>query len=276
MNTTLKPGTQLAERYRIVQKIGQGDFGIVYLAHDLQGDETDRQVAIKQMPMQMIVDCERQADIRENLVHRNIPRISDYFSFEDHSFLVGDFILGSNLETILKNQWSFLPSIKVILWAIQLCEVLDYLHTHPLHPVIFRDMKPSNVMLDPMDKVVLADFGLARAYPPGFFETDLPEYKHLQKGLAIGTAGYSPPEQYEGHVNPLSDIYALGASLHHLLTLRDPRLAKPFTFQDFPVRSLNSGVSQELDDVVMQATQNDPYNRFESAAEMLSALERLV
>ena len=276
MNTALKPGTQLTERYRIIQEIGRGDFGIVYQACDLNGDEPDQQVAIKQMPMQMIVDCERQADIRENLVHRNIPRITDYFSFEESSFLVGDFIPGSNLETILKNQAGYLPTIKVILWAIQLCEVLDYLHTHPLHPIIFRDMKPSNIMLDPMDKVLLVDFGLARPYPAGFFETELPEYKHLKKGLAMGTAGYSPPEQYEGNVNPVSDIYALGASLHHLLTLRDPRQEKPFTFQDYPVRSLNPGVPQGLDDVVMQATQNDPYNRFKSAAEMLSALERLV
>ncbi len=275
MNVILKVGTRLHKRYEIVKVLGQGDFGIVYQVRDKWADKVDCFVAIKQMPMQMIVDCERQADLRATLIHSAIPRIFGYFATDEHSYLVQEFIHGSNLEAILEEHPGFLPENRVITWAIQLCNVLDFLHHHRYHPMVFRDLKPNNVMVGQANKIHLVDFGLARVFPPHFFQDRQAEFRHYRKGLAIGTAGYSPPEQYRGIVEPQSDIYALGATLHHLLTKRDPQKERPFTFQEHPIRSINPAVSRELEAIVMKAVKREVEERFSTAKEMQEALERL-
>lgn len=275
MSLSLKEGTLLHKRYKVVRLLGHGDFGVVYQARDRFAGDIDQFVAIKQMPMQMIVACERQADLRAALNHPAIPRILDYFGTEQHSYLVQEFIGGSNLEAILKEYPGFLPEHRVITWAIQLCDVLSFLHNHPFHPIIFRDLKPNNIMVDQADKIHLVDFGLARAFPPRFFQDRQTEFDHYRTGLAIGTAGYSPPEQYRGIVEPQSDIYALGATLHHLLTKRDPRKEPPFTFQEHPIRSINPDVSAGLEAIVIKATKQKIEERFPTAKEMQEALERL-
>ncbi len=275
MSVILEVGTRLHKRYEIVKILGQGDFGIVYQALDKRAVNIDRFVAIKQMPMQMIVNCERQADLRGTLIHSSIPRILGYFASDKHSYLVQEFIHGSNLEAVLEEHPGFLPENRVITWAIQLCDVLDFLHSHPYHPIIFRDLKPNNVMVGQANKIHLVDFGLARVFPPRFFQDRQAEFRHYRKGLAIGTAGYSPPEQYRGIVKPQSDIYALGATLHHLLTKRDPRKERPFTFQEHPIRSINPAVSAGLEAIVMKAVKREVEERFLTAKEMQEALERL-
>ncbi len=271
----LKTGTVLRDRYVIVKVLGEGNFGVVYQARDEQAAATPKRVAIKQMPMQTIVECERQADLRALLVHPAVPRLYDYFAIEDYAYLVGELIVGRTLERVLADQEGFLPEPMVVGWAIQICDVLDYLHNHPSHPLVFRDMKPDNVMVDKRDRIHLTDFGLVRVYPVGFFREEQPLYKHLWKGLAIGTEGYSPPEQYQGYVRPQSDIYALGATLHHLLTKRDPRPELPFSFARNPVHLFNPGVSLDLEAVVMKAVDLDVNLRFASAREMRLALEAL-
>jgi len=272
---TLPPGAILNKRYVILKVLGEGSFGVVYQARDKRLVRSRKQVAIKQMPMQSIVDCERQSDLRATLNHPAIPRIFDYFALEDYSYLVEELVLGQDLEAILKAQSDFLSEETVVGWAIQICDALDYLHNHPYHPMIFRDLKPSNVMVDDDGVVHLIDFGLARAYPPGFFQEAQPEFEHLWKGLAMGTEGYSPPEQYQGYVRPQSDIYALGATMHHLLTKRDPRNELPFSFKRCPVRSLNPDVSKGLEAIVMKAVDLDVEGRFANAREMQTALEGL-
>lgn len=223
----------------------------------------------------MIVDCERQADLRSVLIHPAIPHIYEYFALEDYAFLVMELIVGRNLEAVLKEQDGFLPEQRVVEWAIQLCDALDYLHSHATHPTIFRDIKPNNIMVDRNDKIHLVDFGLVRVYPPKFFEEPQAQFEHLWKGLAMGTEGYSPPEQYQGYVRPQSDIYALGATLHHLLTRRDPRHELPFSFKRNPVRAFNPAISSELEAIVMKAVDLDVEDRFSTAREMKSALEAL-
>jgi serine/threonine protein kinase len=275
MSATLPAGTRLHRRYEIVGVLGQGSFGTVYQARDRRAAGGDPFVAIKQMPVQMIVDCERQADLRANLAHPNIPRILGYFLTDEYSYLVQELVRGSNLEVVLEEYAGFLPERRVISWAIQLCDALDLLHNHPYHPLIFRDLKPNNIMVDEVDRVYLVDFGLARAYPPRFFQGEQAHFEHLRKGLAIGTAGYSPPEQYRGRVKPQSDIYALGATLHHLLTRRDPRKERPFTFHEYPVRSINPAVSAGLEAIVMRALSRELDERFPTAREMRRALEGL-
>jgi len=277
ISVPLEQGTLLhEERYEIIKVLGRGSFGVVYQACAKQGDNAGRLVAIKQMPMQMIVNCERQTDLRAMLTHPAIPRIYDCFVIDANSYLVQDFIEGWNLEQVLADQDGFLSEETVIGWVIQLCDVLNYLHHHPHYPMVFRDLKPNNIMADHDGKIYLIDFGLARTYPPRFFQEPQPQFAHFQKGLALGTEGYSPPEQYEGIAEPRSDIYALGATMHHLLTRRDPRREPAFSFAEYPVRSINPAVSQDLEAIVMKALNQDMNQRFSSAQEMKLALEALL
>lgn len=273
MSELLAAGTVLHQRYVIVRLLGQGDFGNVYQARDRRPGPGPRSVALKQLPMQMIVACERQMDLAGNLRHPAIPRLFGCFVTPTHAYLVKALIRGLTLEAALDQTPGFLDERRVIAWALQLCDVLHYLHTHPDHPLVFRDLKPNNVMVDRAEHVHLVDFELARAYPPGFFERRLARYRHLRAGIAIGTAGYSPPEQYRGRAAPASDVYALGASLHHLLTKRDPRREPPFTFPAHPVRALNPAVSPELEAVVMKALNRRMKDRYATAREMQLALQ---
>lgn len=275
-DATLETGTVLNERYEIIKVLGAGSFGVVYQARDVHGTSTNNLVAIKQMPMQMIVNCERQADLRATLAHPAIPCIYDCFVVDTNSYLVQELIRGRNLEQVLDEQDDFLSEETVIPWAIQLCDALYYLHYHPHYPIVFRDLKPNNIMVDKVGRVYLVDLGLARTYPPQYFQELQPQFEHFEKGLALGTEGYSPPEQYQGIAEPRSDIYALGATLHHLLTKRDPRKEPPFSFEEFPVRSINPGISKELEAIVMKALNREVNLRFSTAREMQLALEPLL
>jgi serine/threonine protein kinase len=275
MDASLEIGAILHERYRIIKVLGSGDFGVVYQAFDGQGSGRGETVAIKQMPMQMIVNCERQADVRAMLTHPAIPRIHDYFGDDAKAYLVLDFVQGRNLEQVLAARGGPVAEETVTDWAIQICDVLDYLHNHPYHPTVFRDLKPNNILVDDQGSIHLVDFGLARTYPPGFFREPQPQFEHLWRGVAIGTEGYSPPEQYQGIAEPRSDLYALGATMHHLLTDRDPRKELAFSFDSHPVHSLNPNVSKGLEAIVIKALSRDVAGRFSSAKEMQMALQAL-
>jgi len=243
--------------------------GSVYRARDLHFPNVVKLVAVKEMinsapdPLvrQTIVqNFEREANMLATLNHPAIPRIYDYFTQDDHSYLVLEFIHGKDLETVIGDANGFLPEDQVVSWAIQLCDVLSYLHAHKPDPVIFRDMKPSNVMINHNGDVVLVDFGIAKTFQSG------------QKGTMIGTEGYSPPEQYRGEATPLADIYSLGAALHHAITRRDPRLEPPFSFAERPVRRINSNVSTEFEAVINVALQYNPSDRFPNSDAMKDAL----
>jgi serine/threonine protein kinase len=246
--------------------------GSVYRARDLHFPNVLKLVAVKEMvnPARdpqvretIIRTFEREANLLATLSHPAIPRIYDYFTYKEHSYLVLEFVKGKDLEAILEETPEIIMEEKVVGWAIELCDVLDYLHTHEPGPVIFRDMKPSNVMIDEYNRVVLVDFGIARSFQSG------------EKGTMIGTEGYSPPEQYRGDATALADIYALGATMHHLLTCQDPRLEPPFSFQERPIRKSNPNVSPELETVVETALQYHPSDRFPSAQAMKEALMAL-
>jgi len=243
--------------------------GSVYRARDLHFPNVVKLVAVKEMinlapdPLirQTIVqNFEREANMLATLNHPAIPRIYDYFTQNDHSYLVLEFVHGKDLETVIADANGFLPEDQIISWAIQLCDVLAYLHGHKPDPIIFRDMKPSNVMINHNGDVVLVDFGIAKTFQTG------------QKGTMIGTEGYSPPEQYRGEATPIADIYSLGAALHHAITRRDPRLEPPFSFAERPLKRINSNISTELEAVVNTALQYNPADRFPSATAMKDAL----
>ncbi len=243
--------------------------GSVYRARDLHFPNVIKLVAVKEMINQardplvrqtVVQNFEREANILVTLNHPSIPKIFDYFSHEERSYLVLEYINGKDLEAILNESEGPISEDKVISWAIEICDVLEYLHNHKPEPIIFRDMKPSNVMINQQGHVVLVDFGIAKMFREG------------QKGTMIGTEGYSPPEQYRGEASPLADIYALGATLHHLLTKRDPRMEPPFSFAERPIRQINPAVSVELETVIQTALKYNPQERFQSAAAMKEAL----
>ena len=259
----------LIKRYTIQDVIGVGGMGSVYRARDLHFPNVVKLVAVKEMinlapdPLirQTIVqNFEREANMLATLNHPAIPRIYDYFSEDNRSYLVLEFIHGKDLESVIGDANGFLPEDQVISWSIQLCDVLEYLHGHKPDPIIFRDMKPSNVMINHNGNVVLVDFGIAKTFQTG------------QKGTMIGTEGYSPPEQYRGEATPLADLYSMGATLHHAVTRRDPRLEPPFSFAERPVRRINPNISVEFEAVVKTALQYTPTDRFASVTDMKEAL----
>lgn len=268
---SLQANTVLLARYKILGVLGGGGQGSVYQARDLNFPDVRKLVAVKEMlnpatdpnlRASTLKTFQREANILATLSHPAIPKIFDFFDQNDRAYLVMEYINGSDLELLL-SKTKELPIDKVIEWAIDLCDVLDYLHSYSPEPIIFRDMKPSNVMIDSLGKVRLIDFGIAKAFVPNV------------KNTMIGTEGYSAPEQYKGNVSPLSDIYSLGASLHHVLTRRDPRLEPPFSFAERPIADLNPKAPRELIEIVEKAVEFDLDKRFQSCAEMKAALERL-
>ena len=242
--------------------------GAVYRAQDLRF-KVEKVVAVKEMINQatdsdiqatIVEGFEREANILATISHPAIPTIYDYFTLGARSYLVMEFIEGDNLEIKLQQRRAPFNDEEVISWGIALCDVLDYLHTHEPEPIIFRDIKPANVMITRRNQIRLVDFGIAKTFQTG------------SKGTMIGTEGYSPPEQYRGEASPAVDIYALGATLHHLLTNQDPRTEPPFTFDERPIRQANPDVTVALETIVNTALMYNPPDRFENAAIFRKAL----
>jgi len=237
-NEPLTSGTVLQNRYAIERLLGGGGMGMVYLAHDHR--LANRPCAVKEMVDHFIDQQQRieandyfarEADTLAQLKHAAIPAITDRFDDQNRHYLVMEYVEGRNLEEEIAARGGPLPEGLIIDIARQLCDVLAYLHGST-PPVVYRDMKPSNVMLTPKGRVVLVDFGIARLF------------KSARKGTMIGTLGFAPPEQYQGVVDPRSDIYSLGATLHYVLTGRDPEKFPPFSFP--PIRDLRPEVSTNL------------------------------
>jgi outer membrane protein assembly factor BamB/tRNA A-37 threonylcarbamoyl transferase component Bud32 len=223
----IKRNALLRQRYQIVEKLGQGGFAAVYKARDIQFPFALR--AIKEMNDDQLNAQEKQnaitafrqeAHILARLMHPNLPRIYDHFEEQQRWYLVMDYIEGETLETLLaRSPNGRVPVDKVISYALQLCTVLKYLHDQS-PPIIFRDLKPSNIMTARGDHLYLIDFGIARFFQPG----------KIRDTRALGSLGYAAPEQYgKRQTTALADIYGFGATLHHLLSGRDPS-DDPFNF----------------------------------------------
>jgi serine/threonine-protein kinase len=208
---------------------------------------------------QAISAFRREAQLLAAQDHSNLPSVADFFSEGGCHYLVMDFVEGETLESVLSRQATPFSEAEVLDWASQLCDVLCYLHAQR-PPVIFRDLKPGNIMLARDGRLKLIDFGIARFFKPG------------QPGdtVCFGTPGYSPPEQYgRGQTDHRSDIYALGVTLHQLLTNHDPG-ATPFALPK--VRQLNPSISPGTEAAINRATQLNPTRRFQSITEMKQAL----
>ncbi len=269
---TLPSKTILQNRYEILSVHGVGGMKAVYRARDLRFSAVDKIVAVAEMSNTApdarlrrigIQNFEREANILASLSHPSIPKIFDYFSEGQRSYLIEEFIEGQTIEDLLEAHEQPFSQEEVVDWGLQICDVLVYLHSQT-PPVIFRDIKPGNLMVRPDGRIMVIDFGIAKVF------------EHGQRGTMIGTEGYCPPEQYRGEAEPRGDLYALAATLHHLLTGRDPQLEAPFTFHERPIRMFNSNVSPELEAVVMRALAYDVQERVASATEMALALDNAV
>ena len=261
----LQAGANLHGRYRIVRIIGRGGMSAVYEAEHLG---LGKRLAIKEMlaPPGTGADVEEATQRFQNeartlarLNHPYFPNVTDFFSLDNRYYLVMEYVDGETLEDHVKQNPGFLREEVVVRWAGQLCDALSYLHSQS-PPVVFRDLKPSNIMIDEHGQVKLIDFGIARIFKPG---------KQSDTQM-MGTAGYSAPEQYgTGQTDARSDVYALGAVLHYVLTRRDPAIS-PFNFPS--LREINPRVSLSTERVVTRCLSLKPDDRFPSAAEVKKAL----
>lgn len=241
----------------------------VYKARDLRFTAVSRYCAIKEMPdtspdirtgQIRLANFEREASLLATLSHPGIPKIYDFFSVHGRVYLVLEFIEGRDLEAQLNVREHPMQEEEVVRLAVQICDVLEYLHGHSPQSIIFRDLKPSNIIVLPDGKVTLIDFGIAKV-----FQSD-------KRGTMIGTEGYAPPEQYRGLAEPRGDIYGLGATMHHLLTKSDPRTQTPFTFHERPIRKFNPRVSEYTEAVILQAVEYDMDRRWPSAPAFRQAI----
>jgi serine/threonine protein kinase len=244
------PNRLLKRRYRILKRVGQGGMGVVYKAEDLLFK--NRLVAVKEMnpyglPPAAVEAFEQEAYILAHLSHPNLPRMHDYFYEAGCSYLVMDFIEGESLEQYLERvPEGRLPLKETLQLGMKLCDVLQYLHSHQ-PPILFRDLKPANIMRTPAGEMFLIDFGIA-----GFFDLG-----RDRDTMAYGSIGYAAPERFGQLTTPQSDIYSLGAVLHQLLSGCNPatNTPNPFTFPPL----LN--VSTELKRLIEQMVQMDAANR---------------
>src|SRR5271169_5437363 len=260
----IAPNTIVGGRYRVTKPLGGGGMKLVYLAEDLR--LAARPCALAEMvdtftspetQQQAIAAFQREADMLAQLNNEHIPRVFDRFSDQNHHYLVMEFIEGITLEQKLKDAGGKLSEGEVIDVALQVLDTLEYLHNlEP--PVIYRDLKPSNVMLTPSGQVKLIDFGIARLFQP------------LSNATMIGTQGYAPPEQYRGKAETRSDLYALGATMHYALSGRDPSAEPPFSFP--PLGDVCVTCDRSLARVVDDALAYEPNRRISSAAEFRSRL----
>lgn len=272
----LEPATILNHRYEIVRRIGGGGMGAVYLAKDRNLGDAPR--AVKEMveshldPTQhekAIGDFKRESLLLTSLEHPCIPTIYDYF-YDDvlnRFYLVMKYISGGDLASRMRAAIGGKIDEKTVTdWAMQVADVLDYLHSRP-KPIIYRDLKPANLMIDGnTGRVMLIDFGIARWV------------SQQEKGVtAVGTMGYAPPELFSGRVQPASDVYSLGATMFHLLTGADPQ-DNPLLIFDFSKnprpRQINPAISTEMEQILMRTVEYKPDDRFRTAGELRNELVR--
>jgi len=271
MAKLLEPGVILKERYRVVGPIGRGGMGAVYRAEDLL--LTGRVCAVKEITpsdvdvssktlQQLREQFRREAEVLARLDHPNLPKVSDYFTDGNREYLVMDFVPGHDLREIIeqaRQDNEHLSVSQVMTWANQLCDALTYLHQQD-PPILHRDVKPSNIKLTPAGYLKLVDFGLVK-----LLSSD--EARTITVVQGRGTAAYTPLEQYGSdgeHTDFHSDVYALGATLYHLLTGKPPSTAQErFLHPEVltPPREINPNIPPAVENAILTALALHPKDR---------------
>lgn len=267
---TLKQGTLLSGRFNVIDLINTGGMGYIYKGEDLL---LKRPVAVKEMidrftdpkeRTEAIERFRREAEMLCSLDHEAIPKFFEYFFDNQRYYLVMDFIEGIDLRKVIKRMDEAhrkVPIDKIIQWAIEICNVLEYLHSQN-PPIVYRDLKPSNIMITLEGSIKLIDFGIARLFVSS------------EKATMVGTQGYAPPEQYRGQADPRSDIYSLGATLHHLITGKDPQCEAPFHFEQ--IRKISPDIPVSLELMIEKSLRLVPADRYQSAEELKQQLTNIV
>ena len=269
MSGNRKHGEVLRGRYRILERIGQGGLGSIYLADDLR--LMGRKCAVKEVEHDMSVPSNilketrdqflREATILARLDHPNLPKVSDFFTIEESDFLVMDFIPGQDLRVMIQSARQhnkFLTEDSVLRWASQLMDAICYLHKQT-PPLVHRDIKPSNLKVTPEGLLKLVDFGLVKSLAPDEMTITVIQGR--------GTALYTPLEQYGGdglHTDARSDLYSFGATLYHLLTNTPPSDARErFLHPDALVapRKINPSISPRTEKAILWAMELHPDER---------------
>lgn len=260
----LEIGSLVDGKYKILSEIGHGGMSVVYMAINEKANKT---WAIKEVRKDGVLDFEAvkqglivETDMLKKLKHSHLPSIVDVIE-DDHVFLiVMDYIEGKSLSSTLE-EYGAQQQESVIEWAKQICDVLGYLHSRT-PAIIYRDMKPANVMLKPDGNITLIDFGTAREF----------KERNLADTTCLGTVGYAAPEQFGGmgQTDARTDIYCLGATLYHLITGCNPS-EPPYEMK--PIREINPALSSGLEKIILKCTQRNPDDRYQSAAELMYALE---
>lgn len=257
-------GSLVDGKYKILSKIGQGGMSVVYMAINEKANKT---WAVKEVRKDGVLDFEAvkqglvaETDILKKLSHPNLPSIIDVIDTDDSFIIIMDYVQGNSLNKALE-EYGAQPQEYVIEWAKQLCDVLGYLHSRQ-PAIIYRDMKPANIMLKPDGNVTLIDFGTAREF----------KEKNLADTTCLGTVGYAAPEQFGGmgQTDARTDIYCLGATMYHLVTGCNPS-EPPYEMK--PIREINPGLSSGLERIILKCTQRNPEDRYQSAAELMYALD---
>lgn len=255
-------GTVIDGKYEVLREIGRGGMSVVYLAMDTH---LNKQWAVKEIRKKgsgkndeiVVNSLLAEANMMKRLDHPALPRIVDIIDNGITIYVVMDYIEGESLDKIL-NEFGSQPEDKVIEWAMQIADALSYLHSQK-PPIIYRDMKPANVMLKPEGNIKIIDFGIAREY----------KEQNLADTTVLGTKGYAPPEQYSGQTDPRSDIFALGMTMHHLLTGVDPRNGEAYA----PVRQWNPELSEGIEAIIDKCVQPAAENRYQNCADLMYDLE---
>ena len=260
----LEIGSLVDGKYKILSEVGHGGMSVVYMAINEKANKT---WAVKEVRKDGVLDFEAvrqglvvETDILKKLKHPNLPSIIDVIEDDKTFLIVMDYIEGRSLSKTLE-EYGAQPQEYVIEWAKQLCDVLGYLHSRQ-PAIIYRDMKPANIMLKPDGNLTLIDFGTAREF----------KEKNLADTTCLGTVGYAAPEQFGGmgQTDARTDIYCLGATLYHLVTGLNPS-EPPYEIK--PIRSVNPSLSSGLERIIIKCTQRNPDDRYQSAAELMYALE---
>lgn len=272
----LNSGTVLKDRYVVKNMISKSSVSRMYLGKD---NQKERELAIKELLIEDILNpaekkeaveqFQVEARILLRLYHPNLPKFEDYFEFEGRRYLIMEYIKGDKLSNIVKDTEGFLNQGQVLKWAIELCDVLEYLHSRKPNPIIFRGLCPDNLILSTDGKLKLIDFGISKIFDP------------KSRTLAVAKTAkmyYSPMEQYVSRTDERTDIYSLGATLYYFLTKEVPVDAVDRTLDGIELPTcvkFNPGVNSRFEDIVFKAVALEQENRYPDVTTMKKELEQL-